>query len=653
MQAMRSIPVPALQAWKEVGRHIRRPTAFMKQRLFVCLALILVVALGLCSTALAESIIVPEVNVMVSENRFSGPQPVDVTVTVTNKADVDMPGPCALYDPAGVRITEFGQPTLKAGESAVWSGTWNVTEAQLTDGRLTFVLAYTYRNDAGVLETKTQPYSVSIVNAGAEAKIEVDRSITPTTARNGQKVYVTYTIRNTGRVDVTDLTIKESSAIASSAAKLGALKAGETVTHTFTVTMGKKSLTSRATVTWKASGKEGSASVADATIKYGDVKLTASVSADKKGGPMGDVVKLTITLKNTGKTAIGNITVEDPILGTIFSGQTVEGNNTLTLEKELTITSTADHIFTITGTNASGDVIQTATEYVNIIAVDPAKAANLTVIAEADRSTIYTKPGIVKFTVHVTNNSTVEATNVTVSASGVTVYPYNTSSSGVAIAPGETLTFVRDVQVDYPGTFRFDAHTTDQLGEKVTFEGNGVVVRYAPPTATPTLAPIATPQVPVTQPVPQQDNLPAYYDTAESALDIGFWVMAGLAALCLVLIVVGVVGRSASASKAAQAEDNIMRSANGDYTRAVSNRRRRYMPESETEDEPVARPAPEEPAEAPADAPADDAVADMQETMSELYPEVTPAADEPAPEAPAEEPTEVTYRRRRRVQQDD
>lgn len=646
----------------------------MKQKSLVSLALVLLLALGLCTAALAESlIIIPEVSVVLSEKRFSGPQTVDVTVTVTNTASVDMPGPCALYDPDGVRIDDFGQPTLKAGESVVWSGTWNVTEAQLTAGRLTFVLGYTYRNEAGVLEPKTQPYSVSIVNAGAEAKIEVSRTITPTTARNGQKVYVTYTITNTGNADVANLTIKESSAVASSAAKLGALGQGETVTHTFTVTMGKKTLTSRATVTWESGGKDGSVQVEDAAIKYGDVKLQASVSADKKGGPAGDVVKLTIKLKNTGKSEIGNITVSDPILGTIFSGQTVAAGETVTLEKELTITGTADHIFTVTGTNASGDVIQTATEYVSIIAVDPARAVTLAVTAEADRSTIYTKPGIVKFTVQVTNTSAVEATNVTVSASGVTVYPYNTSSSGVTIAPGETLTFVRDVQVDYPGTFRFDAHTRDQLGETVTFEGNGVVVRYAPPTATPTMAPIATPQVPVTKPVPQQDSLPAYYDTAETALDVGFWVMAALCGVCVLLIIVGFAGRRMNAAKSGQAADTIERAQGNDYTQSVPNRKRHYMPESEVEEdsEPAA------PAQSPAEPEvnAEELTASMQEAMSELYPEAAvqeddyapaePASEEPLAdipaeipvetpvEAPAEEPVEGTYRRRRRSAQDE
>ena len=627
----------------------------MKQKILVFLALLL--AIALCGTAMAENVsVIPEVSVKLEQTRFNGPGPVNVTVTVSNTASVDMAGPCALYDPNGARISDFGTPTLKAGESVTWRGTWQVTDEHLTAGRLTFGLAYDMLGEDGVVVRKQQFFGASVVNAGAEANLVVTRTITPTTARNGQKVYVTYTVTNTGNAAATDVTIKESSAIASSPAKLGTIEPGATVTHTFTVTMGKKTLTSRATVSWK----DGSVSVEDATIKYGDVKLTATLKADKKGGPAGEVIKLTLTLKNTGKSDIGNITVTDPVLGTIFTGESVPAKSTVTLEKEITITGTADHIFLISGTNAAGDVIETATEYVSITEVDPGKVVTLSVVTEADRGTIYTRPGIVKFTIHVTNNSAVEATNVTVVSNGVKVYPYNTSSRGVTLAPGETLTCVRDVRVDIDGTYRFDATAAGQLGETLTFEGNGVRIFYAPPTATPTLAPIATPAVPVTQPVPQHDSLPEIYDTAENALNIALIALLGLAALCAVLIGVGIVGRSVANSKSGNAEDTITRAPGNDYTVAVPNRRRRYMPEGE-ETEPAAEPAEAEaePVDLPSAEEAEAAIADMRETMNELYPEVAPAEEEEAPaaeaadEAPAAEEPETLYRRRRRTTQDE
>jgi len=180
----------------------------MKQKFLVCLTMVLLLAIGLFGTALAEAgTVVPEVNVVLSQNRFTGPAPVDVTVTVSNPADIDMPGPCALYDPNGMRIMDFGQPTLTAGGSQTWSGTWNVSERELEEGRLVFTLGYTMPGADGVLIKKEQPFSVSIVNAGAEARLDVQRTITPGVARNGQKVYVTYVIQNVGGADVTAVTL--------------------------------------------------------------------------------------------------------------------------------------------------------------------------------------------------------------------------------------------------------------------------------------------------------------------------------------------------------------------------------------------------------------------------------------------------------------
>ena len=626
----------------------------MKQKFLVFLSLLLLFAL--CGSALAENVgVVPEVSVRLDQQRFNGPSSVGVTVTVTNPSTQDMAGACALYGPDGVRISDFGQPTLKAGESVTWSGTWQVTQAHLDAGQVLFALAYNVMGEDGVVVLKQQRYGAPVVDAGAEAVLEVTRTITPSTARNGQKVYVIYTMTNTGNADATSVTIQESSAIASSKASVGTIKPGETVTHIFTVTMAKKNLTSHATVTWKGGANGGSVSVGDATIKYADVKLTASVAADKKGGNMGDVVKLTVTLKNTGKKDIGNITVSDPVLGTIFSGVTVKAGETLTLEKDLTITSTADHIFTVSGTDTSGAVVETATDFVSIIAVDPAQSVTLSVTAEVDSNTIYVMPGVVKFTVYITNTSSVEATGVTLTAGGMTL-SNNTSGRGITLAPGETLPVTRDVQVSYPGTFRFEAHATGQLGETLTFQSNDVVVSYAPPTATPTMAPIATPRVPVTEPVPQHDSLPAVYDTAENVLDIGFKVLLGITGLCLTLVVIGIIGRSLAAAKARNAKDNITRASSTDYTAQVPNRRRHYMSNEEgaAVTAPAVKPeameaAPEVEAES-----APEAEVNMQESMNELYPEAT-AEEAPAAEKPAddEDATEGTYRRRRRTTQDE
>jgi len=624
----------------------------MKQRILVCLTVALLMVLGLCGAAMAADFdLRPEVEL--SEYRFSGPKEITVTITIRNASDKDMPGPMALYDPNGKQIVEFGQPTLAAGASKSWTGTWTVTDKQLADGRITWAIVYEILDASGQPINKQKNFYKEIVNVGATAEIEVKRTITPSTARNGQKVSVIYEISNIGGVDVTDVTIKESSAVASSDAKVGQIKAGEKATHTFTITMGKKNLISRATVTYRANDKSYTKTVEDATIKYGNVKLEASLTADKKGGVIGETMTLTLTLKNTGKVDYQNITVTDPILGTVFSGLTVEAGKSLKQEKVLTITQNCDFQFTVSGSTASGDTVETATERISAIAVDPSKQVQLSVTAEPDKSTIYMLPGIVKFTVRVTNVGPVDSGSVTVSASNVDLYTFE------KIAAGQTVSFVRDIRVSTPGKFRFDARTADPLGAALTFYGNEVPILYAAPTATPSQVPIATPARPVLENLPTHDGLPAYMDTVEQVLGIGRWVLLGLSAACLALVVVGIIGRSARAAKSSTAADHLERDGYSDYTQAVPSSKRRILPETDSDDDDTSRASrqpqlSEEPVESPAPAAeSEEPAADMQEMMDELYPDANVQDELNAPAAPAEEVGEVTYRRRRRTEADE
>ena len=123
----------------------------MKQRILFCLTMAILLCVFLCGTALAAN--VPTVDMQLGEDRLSVPKEITVTISVTNSEDTDMPGPIALYYPNGSLIEEFGQPTLSAGATKSWTGTWMVTEKQLAEGRIAFGLAYTIADDTGVLIT--------------------------------------------------------------------------------------------------------------------------------------------------------------------------------------------------------------------------------------------------------------------------------------------------------------------------------------------------------------------------------------------------------------------------------------------------------------------------------------------------------------------
>ena len=626
MKPMRSLSLP-LQAWKEDGWNLFPPTKAMKNRFLVLAALVVLFVFGMTGLAMAADDPIT-LNMDLSAKRFSGPAEVAVTIRVTNTQDVDMPGPLALYYPNGHMIEEFGTPTLSAGQSKTWEGTWMVTEDQIKAGRIIFAVRYSILSPDGSVTTKQDSYYAAIEDAGAVAQVEINRYISPTMARNGQKVSVTYEVYNTGTLDITDVVIKEGSTISKTNGKIDLVKPGQKEQYTFTVTMAKKDLTSNATITYKAGGKAYTETVPNAKIKYGNVQLTATLKADKKGGNPGDPVKFTLTLKNTGKTDYQNITVTDPTLGTVFSGLTVKAGKTVTQEKEILISKSASYQFNITGT-AGNSTIETATDRVTITAVDPDKVVTLLVSAEVDKPIVYILPDVVKFTVTVTNNSAADAENVIVSASGMDLYTFE------KIAAGTSASFVRDVKIEMAGNFRFEARTANQLGATETFNSDLIRIIHSTPTAAPTQVPIATPVAPMLERIPTDDGLPPYVDTLQNAMNIGQWVFLGIGGVCVLLVLIGLISRVQNAARSAKAPDHLEMDGYRDYTQAVPAKKRHMMPEGEEDevDEEYHPVQPEE--EAPAEQPAEEPAA-VTEAMAELYPEA------------AEKTEEATYTRRRR-----
>ena len=104
----------------------------MKKRILILVALVALIVLGLTGVAMADEPVSMKMDLSVT--RFSGPAEVKVTISVSNTTDKDMPGPLALYYPNGKMISEFGTPTLAAGRTKTWEGTWTVTEEQIKAG---------------------------------------------------------------------------------------------------------------------------------------------------------------------------------------------------------------------------------------------------------------------------------------------------------------------------------------------------------------------------------------------------------------------------------------------------------------------------------------------------------------------------------------
>ena len=598
-----------------------------RKRFLLALVLGMALALLCVSVALAGPI---KVSMEIKPTKLSGPQTINVAITVKNVGDGDLPGPVTLYYPDGTKISEFGSPTLSVGTSKTWRGEWQVTQQELEAGKVTFSVKYSaYDGDPDEtgepgLKYHKLNFSKNITYVGEEAKpeITVNRTITPTTAQKGQEVSVTYEIANIGSVDVSGVTIKENASIASKSGTIDSIAAGATGTYTFTATMGSKDLTSSATVSFKSGGKTYTTKVENATIKYGVVNLSATLKADKKGGAPGDSIKLTLTLKNSGNLDFTNVTVTDATLGTVFSGETVKAGETVTLEKDLTITETQELQFTVKADESTGKGVETATGRVKITAMDPTQQIVLRLEATADRDVVYRIPGTVRFKIEVHNDSTVEVKNITVKAVDVTLYSFE------SIPAGESASFIRDVDISMAGTFQFTATCRDQLDQTLTFTSNEVSVSYAPPTPVPTEAPLVTPPAPATEPMPTDQPEPEWLDQAQTVAETAKWILAGVAGLLLILLLIGAVRRGKSRSESKKAMDHLEGATYRDYSAEPKRRHRSEISNGGTGTEA---------ADAPAAKPEDEGTAQngelMAETLRKLYSEKPEDRAEDAAEA--------------------
>ena len=543
----------------------------IRKRLLLALVLGIALVLLCASAALADDPM--KVSMELSTNKFSAPRSITVSITVTNVGDVDMPSPVTLYYPSGKKVEEFGSPTLAVGASKNWSGVWTVTQKELEAGKITFKIKYSVYSDEvdengeNTLVNKTKNFSKKIQYTGADPELEIERTIMPQTAQKGQEVSVTYEITNVGPVDVSGITIKENTTISTKSGTIDSIAAGETGKYTFTAVMGTKDLTSNATISYKAGGKTFTSKVDSATVKYGEVKLSATLTADKKGGAPGDTVKLTLKLKNSGTTDFTNVTATDAALGTVFSNEKVPAGETLALEKELTITETQDIQFTVKGEDGTGKEVETATGRISVIATDPTQQIVLNLEAFADRDKVYKLPGTVRFSFVLHNDSAVEVKNVTVKAVEMPLY------SVESIPAGESVSFIRDTEVSMAGSYQFTASCKDVLGQTLNFNSNAIPIAYAEPTPVPTEAPLVTPPAPATEPLPTDQPEPEWLDQAEGVAGIAKWILAGVGGLLLLLLLIGAVRRGKSRSDSKKAMDHLEGATYRDYGTKPKHRR--------------------------------------------------------------------------------
>lgn len=547
----------------------------MKKKTMLFLYFLLVLGIVFCGNAFAdEDPIVAAIEI--SPNVLAEPGPVNVKITVSNAGETDLKDPVYLYTPQGKAVSDFGTDgsiMLKVGESKTWNGTYNVNTHTLEDGKIVYYVKYTLYDSNGQPRDEKQPLTATISKGSASEGLTVDRVITPTVAKEGQEIIIKYSITNNGDSSLYNVSIQENKSVDKEKQTISELKPGKTAEATYKIVMGKKKITSSATITYATTekGKAKTYKVEEQVIPLGEPGLEVSLESSAKGVVANGAVTLKLTLKNTGTVGYSDIRVSDPTLGEVFSGVELAAGKTITLEKEITVPETMEFQFTVNGVDETGSELSVATNAVPITAISENDVLKLDVSVSSDRSEVFQNPGQVRFTIEIHNPSNVAAKNLVLSHGNVTIT--NISE----LKPGETTVIHRDIAVSNSGRFRFSVAAVDPLENHLTFNGNDIQIVISAPTAapatpTPIPDPTAVPTVPVFT-VPSVDH-PSIAPAAKAIHSVMKPIMIIFGSLCLasaVILIAAKVKREINKKVSSNAVDSLETSEHRVYTQQAQN----------------------------------------------------------------------------------
>lgn len=528
--------------------HIKRGT----------IALLLLVLVSAVSTAMAltdaSSI---EFTLTATPTTLKAPGPVTVKVVVHNKGTEDITVPMTLYDPDGKVVTAAFDggvlSQLKAGESSEWEGPFTVTQQHLDTGRLTYNLRLNTTDASGAIAQVSLAATANITFDGDKVGLEVTRTITPEVVRPNSTVTVTYELKNTGTVRLSDIKVRENRLISTTQQNADPLEPGQSATVRFTKQAGNTALESSAVVLYKRAGantqlRETVDTVAIPIAKPG---FSSELTADKTSVTIGEKVVLTLTLTNNGNINYSDVDVTDPKLGDMWTDLVLPAGQTLTQTKEVTMMTPTTFKFNIALSDNTGTKQNETTNELKISAYAEGQQMKLNVQVTPDRTSVDTLPGLVRFSILITNDS-----NAT--AKPVNVYHGNLRVAEMGeLAPGQSVTVVREFNLSQAGRYRFSVRTVDPLDNVVTFEAEDVNISYSPPTAAPTQE-----VVPTVAPIVTLSPIPAGGDN--SAIDKGrnvlFILVVGLGVLLgasLLLFAASSLMRARARSQSDSAYDHL------------------------------------------------------------------------------------------------
>ena len=433
------------------------------------------------TTAHAEE---ARINITANPSELTDSGTVTFTFEIANyNADYPMADVAITYNGTVYNVMS-GQEIPPSGSASNITLTLNVAQSQLGKP-ITFVVTWT-RNG----EPMSQEASITVAQA-ENPIITVTRTASKTNVKPGETVTITYTIKNTTKFDMTDITLIDENISDQPIFQNETLRASRSTSYDFSYTMGEESVTSTPLVTYTVNGKTKTySSVEPLELTMVLVKLGMKIQA---GVPTINGVTFTIDVNNTGTQTISDITITDEranlVNETPFTLEAGESNTLSYVVVPLMTEPLRELTFTLKGTDPFGETYPNpetpmVSEIYQIYPYVDASQISVTISAETVTPwTAESKKITARITI--TNHSTVELSTVQVTeASNGLVKQYELLAAG-------TTTFDQTFDLTSPRNLTFTLKGYDPTGTKRTLAECPLPVAYGTETPAPAEATVA------------------------------------------------------------------------------------------------------------------------------------------------------------------
>ena len=498
-------------------------------------------------------------------------QDVSITIKIYNSSQTDMQGDITLYNPDRISVEKYSG--LKGEQSVTYTGKWHVTREQIEEGKIKYYVKYPVTADGETKDT-VRVIPVTIQAEAAAPQLTATYSVSPTSAKEGQEVTLSYTLSNTGNVELRNIVV-ENEGVSKEKLAQPSLSVGEKVTLTDSFTMGKKELVSKPAITYQAADEKKSLSISDMarkTITVAEDGLEVELKAGNvKNVYPGEKIDLTVVLKNTGDTPYTGLTVKLSDGTQLITGIDLKPGATREEKVQWTALEAGAISVAVEGKDAADADVSVASGELEVTTMDASRALVLDVKADVESDVIYSEPAVLRFGVVVSNIGQLDATTLTVQQAGVTV------AKIPSLPAGESRTVVFDLETSIAGKFQFVVSGRDADTNEKSYASNILEVAYVAPTPAPTAVPTPTPVPPTPSPAPTATPEPALSEVIASKVNLTvLYMVAGvLAALLVLILAVSGVSSAKRRKRMKQAIDTIELSPDVRNHRGVARRRRK------------------------------------------------------------------------------